>query len=142
MYLYTRFVRDGQSGTGAVDFLCCLQVLLGWALIAPTIPIGKALAIRFTTHGTMVLSHYGSSNDGTVAGGARIGAQNHGPHRPSHWNDYEFNPDRFMHTSSIRHEPHDQIAKLSGSLDYGIRKTVETEVESARVTDFIMRQQI
>lgn len=135
-------MRNGQSGTGAVDFLCCLMVTLGWALISPTIPIGKALAIRFTTHGTMVLSQYGSSHNGTAARAGSIGVEAHAKRRPSHWLDDELNPDRFMHTSSIRHEPDERIERISGSLDFGIRKTVDTEVESAKVTDFIMRQQV
>lgn len=64
LWSYISSVNQSPDGTGLVGLEICLQVLLGWSLICPTIPCMRPLAMRFTTGGAIVLAG-GSFNTGT-----------------------------------------------------------------------------
>lgn len=64
LWSYISSVNQSPDGTGLVGLEICLQVLLGWSLICPTIPCMRPLAMRFTTGGAIVLAGE-SVNTGT-----------------------------------------------------------------------------
>ncbi|KXT11878.1 hypothetical protein AC579_5190 [Pseudocercospora musae] len=137
--LYVRLHEVGSDGTGIVGFLCALEVLLGWSLICVTIPIGRPMALRFHTNGTLILSEYGSNitsgrNDKTISEAPSKRAA-YAPH------DNEFRVDRFMHSSSVRRSSSVAPDGPPGSM-HGIRKTVTMEVENHDPISFIMKQQV
>ncbi|KAM0714281.1 hypothetical protein Q7P37_010068 [Cladosporium fusiforme] len=65
LWSYISSMHDSPDGTGLVGLEICLQVLLGWSLICPTIPCMRPLAMRFTTGGAIVLAGEASNNTGT-----------------------------------------------------------------------------
>jgi hypothetical protein len=56
LWSYTSSMNNSPDGTGLVGLEICLQVLLGWSLICPTIPCMRSLAMRFTTGGAIVFA--------------------------------------------------------------------------------------
>jgi hypothetical protein len=56
LWSYITSMNKSPDGTGLVGLEICLQVLLGWSLICPTIPCMRPLAMRFTTGGAIVLA--------------------------------------------------------------------------------------
>lgn len=65
LWSYISSMNESPDGTGLVGLEICLQILLGWSLICPTIPCMRPLAMRFTTGGAIVLageaSHTGTA---------------------------------------------------------------------------------
>ncbi|EME87002.1 uncharacterized protein MYCFIDRAFT_86519 [Pseudocercospora fijiensis CIRAD86] len=134
--LYVRFNQVGSDGTGIVNFLCALEVLLGWSLICVTIPIGRPMALRFHTNGTLILSEYGSN----VTPGRNTKTISEPPSKraASVPYDNDFHIDRFMHSSSARRSS--SVAPDPETMR-GIRKTVTMEVENHDPISFIMKEQ-
>lgn len=56
LWSYISSMNETPDGTGLVGVEICLQVLIGWSLICPTIPCVRPLAMRFTTGGAIVLA--------------------------------------------------------------------------------------
>lgn len=72
LWSYISSMNENPDGTGLVGVEICLQVLIGWSLICPTIPCMRPLAMRFTTGGAVVLAGE-ASNTGT---GSHVESQN------------------------------------------------------------------
>lgn len=137
--LYVRFAHSGNDGTDIVSFLCAMEVLLGWALICVTIPIGRPMALRFHTNGTLVLTEYGSSNMSSGRNGKPI-SEHRSKRRPPMPLDNEFHVDRFLHFPSGRRSSGARTDPEISSFGIQVRTTVTREVETVDPISFIMKQ--
>lgn len=147
---WTAFIEHGQDSIDLVEPLVCLQVFLCWSVVSVTIPCLRPIALKFTTHGTIILGESGSSAPASTTYGSRSvpkasrtrsGATSMRA-RPEEW---ELRPDLFMrttwHDTSVAVTNGDRTSSTSiGSEQLFIRKTVELEtsvVEHVDVDDII-----
>lgn len=122
LLLYQRFIRIGPDSTGIVDFIICLQAILEWALICPTITIARPLSLKFNTHGNLVLDS--SHRDPSGMGKTSIVSEPAGIPRRSD----PFHPDLSITARPIGRQnslPEDEYC-----LDDIIRRTVTTEIQT------------
>lgn len=137
---YSTFIRSGEDGIGIVNFLVVMEILLCWSLICPTIPCVRPMALRFTTHGLIVLGdgygsqsgvagRYGSKSKPSVSHNRSIGGAD-----PE---EIELRTDTFLNsntctTSCQTGETIDEDTSVRSygvpSDQYGIVKTTEVRV--------------